>query len=263
MSVVVQFPKTAQTQGLQRIQATYTVREISRQFGLSESAIRRWTREGIIEPVGTAENGELQYDFQALTQFRRARELRNQDLTMRQIEAELNGQLNLFPEKGGALIQLPVRLSPFEEALILHEQGDNRAVEMYNKAIREGECVADAYCNLGILNYEQKNIIVAFDYFTKSLRNDPRHYESHFNLAHLYFEEGDFRLAKLHYDLSAIIEPGSASAHFNIGLINAINGDLAAAIIALNRAREFATEEEIVQVDELLNSLQKAKKDTK
>jgi Tfp pilus assembly protein PilF len=116
---------------------------------------------------------------------------------------------------------------------------------------------------LGILNYEQKNIIAGFDYFTKALRHDPRHYESHFNLAHLYFEEGDFRLAKLHYEISAIIEPGSASAHFNIGLINAINGDLVAAIIALNRAREFATEEEAIQVDELLNSLEKAKKDKK
>ena len=182
---------------------------------------------------------------------------------MRQIEAELNGQLNLFPEKGGALIQLPVRLSSFEEALILHEQGDDRAIEMYNKAILEGECVADAYCNLGILNYEQKNIIAGFDYFTKALRHDARHYESHFNLAHLYFEEGDFRLAKLHYEISAIIEPGSASAHFNIGLINAINGDLIAAINALSRAKEFATEEEAAQVDELLISLQKAKKDTK
>jgi DNA-binding transcriptional MerR regulator len=255
---VVQFPQQAPSKGLQRVQATYTVREISRQFGLSEHSIRRWTREGVIQAVDSSADGELRYDFQALTQFRRARELRNLGLTTRQIEAELNGQLNLFPEKGGRLIQLPVRLSPFEEALILHEQGDKRAVEMYMKAIRGGECISDAYCNLGILDYEAKNIPGAFDQFTKALRYDPRHFEAHFNLAHLYFEAGDFRLARLHYDISAVIEPNSASVHFNLGLIHAIDGELLLAIASLHRARETATEEELCQIEELLSSLQTA-----
>jgi len=257
MSVVVPFPEATQAKGLQRIQATYTVREISRQFGLSEHSIRRWTKEGVIQ-ASTGPDGELRYDFHALTRFRRVRELRNQGLTTRQIEAELNGQLNLFPEKGGQLIQLPVRLSPFEEALILHEQGDRRAAEMYRKAIRGGECVPDAYCNLGILDYETDNIPGAFDMFTKALRFDPRHFEAHFNLAHLYFEAGDFRLARLHYDISAVIEPGSASVHFNLGLIHAMNGDLMLAIASLHRAKEFASEEELQQIEELLAGLQKA-----
>jgi tetratricopeptide (TPR) repeat protein len=255
---VVQFPKEVPSKGLQRVQATYTVREISRQFGLSEHSIRRWTREGVIQAANSPADEELRYDFRALTQFRRARELRNLGLTTRQIEAELNGQLNLFPEKGGRLIQLPVRISPFEEALILHEQGDKRAGEMYMKAIRGGECIADAYCNLGILDYEAKNIPGAFDQFTKALRYDPRHFEAHFNLAHLYFEAGEFRLARLHYDISAVIEPNSASVHFNLGLIHAINGDLLLAIASLHRARENATEEELSQIEELLTSLQTA-----
>jgi len=255
MSVLVQFPETAQSKGLQRIQATYTVREISRQFGLSENAIRRWTREGVIQAVSPTPDGELRYDFQALTQFRRARELRNRGLTLRQIEAELHGQLNLFPERGGRLIQLPARLTPFEEALILHEQGDKRAIDMYRNAIHGGECIADSYCNLGILEYEANNITKAFDHFTNALKYDPRHFESHFNLAHLYFEAGDFRLARLHYEISGIIEPGNAGVHFNLGLIHAINGNLIEAIASLNKAREFATDEELAQVEELLISL--------
>jgi tetratricopeptide (TPR) repeat protein len=262
MSVVVRFPEAAQTKGLQRVQATYTVREISRQFGWSDQLIRRWARDGVIEAVPSCE-GELRYDFHALTQFRRARELRNRGLTKRQIEAELHGQLNLFPEKGGLLIQLPLRLSPFEEALLLHEKGEKRATEMYLKAIKEGECISDAYCNLGILDYEQNDIPTAFDHFTDALRYDPRHFESHFNLAHLYFEAGDFRLARLHYEISAVIEPRSASVHFNLGLIYAIEGDIAAAIASLNKAKEFSTEEELAQVEELLVSLQKVMSDKK
>jgi tetratricopeptide (TPR) repeat protein len=260
MSIVVQFPETIQSKSLQRVQATYTVREISRQFGLSENSIRRWTREGVIQAASPAPDGELRYDFHALTQFRRARELRNQGLTTRQIEAELHGQLNLFPEKGGRLIPLPVRLSPFEEALILHEQGDKRATDLYSKAIHEGECISDAYCNLGILEYEENNIPKAFDHFTNALRHEPRHFESHFNLAHLYFEAGDFRLARLHYDLAAVIEPCNASVYFNLGLISAIDGNLAAAIVSLSKASAYANDEELVQIEELLVSLRNAEK---
>jgi DNA-binding transcriptional MerR regulator len=261
MSVIVQFPKAVQSSKLQRVQAAYTVKEISRQFGLSENSIRKWTREGLIEPAPGSEEGNPRYDFRALTQFRRARELRNRGLSTRQIEAELCGQLNLFSEKGGRLIQLPVKISPFEEALLLHERGDYRASEMYAKAILNGECVSDAYCNLGILDYEANNVVGAFDHFTNALKNDPRHFESHFNLAHLYFEAGDFRLARLHYELSARLEPNSTSVHFNLGLIHAINGELTTAIQELNRAKEHASEDEVAQVEELLASLQNAIKE--
>jgi excisionase family DNA binding protein len=263
MSVIVQFPNSSPASNLQRVQATYTVREISRQFGLSETTIRRWTREGVIEAAQPAPDGELRYDFRALTQLRRARDLRNLGLTTRQIEAELHGQLNLFPEKGGRLIQLPMRLSPFEEALLLHEQGDKKASELYRKAIVGGECISDAYCNLGILDYEDNKIPEAFDHFTNALRYDPRHFEAHFNLAHLYFEAGDLRLARLHYEFSAVIEPLSASVHFNLGLIHAMNGDLNAAITALNRAKECATAEEIAQIEELLVGLRNVKTEQK
>jgi Flp pilus assembly protein TadD len=134
---------------------------------------------------------------------------------------------------------------------------------MYMRAILRGECVSDAYCNLGILEYEDNKIPKAFDHFTNALKYDPRHFESHFNLAHLYFEAGDFRLARLHYEISAILEPSSASVHFNLGLIYAISGDLTAAIATLNKAKEHTTDEELVQVEELLASLLNVMKDQK
>jgi len=261
MSVIVPFSKTSKSKGLQRIQLTYTVREISRQFGLSESSIRRWTRKGIIRAVAESTRGEVRFDFHALTQFRRIRELRNRGLTIRRIESELHGQLNLFAESGGRLIPLPVRRTPFEEALILHEQGDEKAVKMYNLAILQGECVSDAYCNLGILEFEKNETAKAFDHFTNAMKHDPRHFESHFNLAHLYFEAGDYRLARLHYEISAVLEPNSAGAYYNLGLIYAVGGELTEAIEALNKAKEMSTGEERVQVEELLSNLKKAARD--
>jgi DNA-binding transcriptional MerR regulator len=258
MDAILNYRKAGPSKKLQRVQATYTAREISRQFGMSEQSIRQWTKKGLIQAAAASPDGEQRYDFRALTVLRRVRELRNRGLTTRQIEAEFHGQLNLFPEKGGELVRLPHRLSPFEEALLLHEKGDQRAIEMYAQAVIRGECVADAYCNMGILAYEANNIPGAFDHFTNALRYDPRHFEAHFNLAHLYFEAGDFRLARLHYEISAVLEPHSAAAHFNLGLIHALDGDLIQAIAALHRAREHATEEELAQINELLSGLSNA-----
>jgi len=255
MSVVVSFPNAARTKGPQRIQATYTVREISRQFGWSEALIRRWAKENIIQAVNPAPDGDLCFDFHALELFRRARELRNRGLSLRRVEAELHGQLNLFPENESVLIPLPVRISPFEEALILHENEDGRAVEMYRRSIDKGECVADAYCNLGVLDYEAGDILGAFDHFTNALKHEPRHVEAHFNLAHLYFEKGDINLSRLHYEISAAIEPGSVAAHFNLGLIHSIESRLPDAVAEFNKAREFATAEELEQIEEILTSM--------
>jgi len=258
MSTVVPFPKNTSVKGPQRIKASYTISEIRRQFGWSEVHIRRWVRERIIHTIDSSPDGELRFDFRAFETFRRARELRDRGRPLRKIELELHGQRSLFSESDGRLVHLPTRMSPFEEALILHEQGNPRAAEMYALAIKEDECVADAFCNLGIIDYEVKNIHGAFDNFTRALRHDPRHFEAHFNLAHLYFEEGDIRLSRLHYELSATIEPNSASAHFNLGLINVIEGNNQAAVNSLNKAKESATEEELAQIEEILMSLQSA-----
>ena len=256
MSTVVQFPGVTPVKGPQRIKASYTISEIRQQFGWSEAHIRRWIREHIIHPIDSSPNGEPRFDFRAFEIFRRARELHDRGRPLRKIELELHGQRNLFSESEGRLVHLPPRMSPFEEALILHEQGNPRASEMYALAIKEEECVADAFCNLGIIDYEAENIPGAFNNFTHALRHDPRHFEAHFNLAHMYFEEGDIRLARLHYELSAVIEPCSASAHFNLGLINAVEENTQAAVDSLCKAKEFATEEELAQIEELLGSLQ-------
>ena len=142
---VISFPSPVPSKAdYQRVKSSYTVKEIKQLFGLSEKTIRRWTEQGIIQASSPSQTPDFVYDFQALTQFRRVRELRAQGQSIRQIEAELQGQLNLFRVETGRIARL---LTPFEEALLLHEQGDPKAAEHYVEAINEGDNVAEAYCN--------------------------------------------------------------------------------------------------------------------
>ena len=159
--------------------------------------------------------------------FRRVRELRGQGLTLKQVEAELQGQMNLFKTGAGQVARL---LSPFEEALLLHERGEEKAAEYYREAIREGDNVADAYCNLGIIEMEQGNMPKALDCFTRSLKNEPRHVEAHYDLANLYFDAGDLKLARLHYESAAELEPSFSPLYYNLALVYYELADLGAAV---------------------------------
>ena len=124
MGDVIQFPsESAARLGFERVKSTYTVQEIGQQFGLRERTIRRWTDEGLIPTAPDSTDDEVRYDFRALTQFRRVREMRGTGLNLKQIDRELRGQMNLFAEPRGQLLRMPVRLSPFEKALLLHERG--------------------------------------------------------------------------------------------------------------------------------------------
>jgi tetratricopeptide (TPR) repeat protein len=241
----------------QRVKSTYTVREIRQLFGLSERLIRRWTEEGIVAATASSEAGEPLYDFSALTQFRRVRQLRSQGLTLKQVEAELQGQMNLFKSGRAQVARL---LSPFEEALLLHERGDERAAELYREAIAEGDNLADAYCNLGIIEQEAGRMTKSLDCFTLALKNEPRHVEAHYNLANLYFDAGDLQLAKLHYETASELEPSFSPLHYNLALVYYKLDDLDAACEALRKYKELAPEDhEMHSIDELLTWLEQAR----
>jgi tetratricopeptide (TPR) repeat protein len=252
---VLSFPSPVPAKAdYQRVKSSYSTREIKQLFGLSERTVRRWTDAGIIHGTPAGESGDFTYDFQALTLFRRVREMRTQGLTIKQIEAELQGQMSLFKPAGGRVARL---LTSFEEALLLHEQGDEKASEFYVEAINEGDNVAEAYCNLGIIELDRGNTIGALENFTQSLKNDPRHVEAHYNLANLYYDAGDFPLARLHYEAATQIEPNFSLVYYNLALVYHRLNNVQAATQSLNRYKELEPgDEEIELVDQLLKAME-------
>jgi len=177
----------------------------------------------------------------------------------RKKDPERHGQMNMFSpaleQHPARIVSLPSRFSPFEEALLLDERGDKNAAESYGKAISNGDSVADAYCNLGILESKAGKTEKAFDCFTKSLKEDARHLESHYNLANLYFDMDNLRLAQQHYEIATQIDPMFPNIYFNLGLVLAINENLQEAVDILGKYQELVPEEEGCKADELLASL--------
>ncbi|MBX7152527.1 tetratricopeptide repeat protein [bacterium] len=170
-------------------------------------------------------------------------------------DSESHGQINLFAAPKPKIFTLIPQTSLFEEALVRDERGDPEAETLYRKAIETGDCVADAYCNLGIIEFQKGDLSKAFDCFTQSLKYEPRHFESHYNLGNLYFDMNDLRLAKMHYEQSLIIDPDFANTYFNLGLVQAMLEDYHNAISILKRYRMLATDDEGAKADDLLSTL--------
>jgi tetratricopeptide (TPR) repeat protein len=164
------------------------------------------------------------------------------------------GQLPLFPQVTASILSFTAPSGPFEQALMFDERGDAKAAELYFKAIENQDCVADAYCNLGIIESQNGNTTKAFDCFTTSLKHDPRHSEAHYNLGNLYFELNDFRLAQVHFEMAGEVDPSFANAFFNLALVQSINKDFIAAISALTKYQALVSGNEARDVEEMLRS---------
>lgn len=168
-------------------------------------------------------------------------------------------QLDLFSEKthGTNIYIMPSSLSPFEEALMLDERGDPKALEAYRNAVELNDYEADAYCNLGILEYESGNTVKAIDSFTRSLKSEPRHFESHYNLANLYSELGNLPLARTHYEFANELNPNFPDIHFNLGLVYAMTRNFKSALKVLSEYREMVPPEEGAVAEKLIESIKK------
>lgn len=219
MTRLIEFPQ-ARRLGFQRIKSSYSTREISRLFGISEKYLKIWTDAQIIAARPSGKPGELEFDIQALQRFRDIRDKRAAGTTLKQIDEELRGQLGLF-QGTGQVLALPVEKSSFMKGLLLFDRQDPASKSEFQRAVQEQDHPADAWCNLGIIAHEEGKCSEAVDCFTNGLSLNARHFECHFNLGNLYAEAGSLKPAALHYSTAIQIEPEFPDTYFNLALVRA------------------------------------------
>lgn len=177
----------------------------------------------------------------------------------RRVRPESPNQLQLFSQTSPSnILAISSGLNSFDRALMLDEQGDAKAAELYLQAIEKNEFVPDAYCNLGIIQSKQGLTSKAFDSFTKSLSYNPRHFEAHYNLGNLYFEANDWRLAQVHYQIAVEIDSKFPNVYFNLGLVLATNNEFEAAIRALEMYQSLVSPALAQNATELLENLKRS-----
>ncbi len=170
--------------------------------------------------------------------------------------AEDHGQMNLFEAKAEGRVVNFSSLTHFDAALRYDEAGDlKKAKEMYQSAIGKNQRKADAYCNLGIIEFKQHQNIKAINCFTQAIQQNPRHYQAHYNLGNLYSEEKNYPLAKFHYQVAIELAPDFINAYYNLGLVLAMMKDYQLAVSILTQYRCLAPENDIGNTDDLIEGL--------
>ena len=221
----------------------YSARDVSRMLGLSVPLIRRWSRDGLVEPR-RGPQGELRFAFHDLVLLRTARDLLATRLpalrvkrALRQLRAQLPADRSLagvritvegdrvvvrdgatvwHPESGQALLDFDVRDVAAAVAPLIAEAAE---AAKGAKAVRAGGDARDAEgfyewaCDLEDGAPEQ-----AREAYRRALALDPRHYGANLNLGRLLHESGDLQAAEGHYRLALAARADDAEALFNIGV---------------------------------------------
>ncbi len=150
-------------------------------------------------------------------------------------------QLGLFDAgKSAVVVQLDSSLSPFDAALLKDRTGRDDAREAYLQAVSNGDRVADALCNLGILEAADGAYDDAVEWFAKALAASPDHFEAHYNLGALYLDIEMFLPARVHLAIAAAQDPASAELQFNLAVALAGVGQFAASAAALRQFRKLS-----------------------
>src|SRR5262249_16855900 len=120
-----------------------------------------------------------------------------------------------------------------------------------------GENVADAYCNLGIIELQRGGEAKALDCFSRALKDEPRHVEAHYNIGNLYFDAKDYPLARLHYETAREFEPSFPQIHFNLALVYCSVNEIDKAHASLLSYKGLAAEPGEETVETLLQQIER------
>jgi tetratricopeptide (TPR) repeat protein len=161
-------------------------------------------------------------------------------------------QLSLFT---GRVVSIHQR-STFEEALAADEAGQTeQARQLYQQAIASHNHAADAWCNLGIIEHAEGNLLKAITAFSHCLSIDPLHFEAHYNLANCYAEAQNYNLAELHYRMAIELGPDFPNSYFNLGLTLALKRQYTEAIHYLTHYCRLTPPAEQQQANSILEHL--------
>lgn len=169
---------------------------------------------------------------------------------------EAAGQMNLFD---GARVVPLNQDGLFHRAAQLDDAGvKGEARTLYKQCIDQDIHPADAWCNLGVLDYENQDAQTALLCFTSCLKLNPAHAEAHYNLGNIYSDLGNLPLAEFHYQASIQFNSRFANSYFNLAILKIKANDPEKAIEFLRRYCEYANEQEQANAQELVQKIQEA-----
>ena len=113
------------------------------------------------------------------------------------------------------------------------------ALQQFQKAIKIYPTYADAYGQLGLAYYRQKNYDQAMRNYQKSLDYDDKDAKVYSNMGVIYFEKGNLKKAEEVYTKAVQLDPRYIDARRNLGSVYAQTGRFDQAITQFSQALKY------------------------
>ncbi len=148
--------------------------------------------------------------------------------------AKLNYHYGLELNKKGLAATDPAERKRWWDLTLQHFQ---RAIEIYDQ-------YGDAYGQLGLINYRQKNYPEALRNYDLAVKYKPGNANAYSNMGIIYFEQGNLAKAKEVYELAVKYNPRFVDARRNLGAVYAKTGQPDLAIQHFSEGLKYADAED-------------------
>ncbi len=252
------------------MEEVFTVKDVSRLFGLSESRIRYWAQTGFIGPSVTRGNRRY-YSFSDLIGIKVARDLLESGLSLQRVRKNLASLRSLLPDVDRPLSRL--RVQSDGERMWVHAEDASFDVcsgqmmlelstgDLQDDVVRildlarppqqrtsQGEGSSDVAAQshphrtayrwflAGLSAHQVPDTLPeAMAAYRKALDLDPSLAAAHTNLGIAHFEKGDLEAARTHFERALALDPDQPEARYNLANLYEQDGQLDLAIAELRR----------------------------
>jgi tetratricopeptide (TPR) repeat protein len=252
------------------MEEVFTVKDVSRLFGLSESRIRYWAQTGFIGPAIRRGNRRF-YSFSDLIGIKVARDLLESGLSLQRVRKNLTSLRSLLPDVDRPLSRL--RVQSDGERMWVHAEDASFDVtsgqmmlelstgELQDEVVRildlarpphqrsapapdpdrtskdpHPHRTAYRWFLTGLSKHEDRETMdEAMDAYRRALELDPSLAAAHTNLGIAWFEKGDIAQARAHFERALSLDPDQPEARYNLANLYDQEAQLELAIAEFRR----------------------------
>ena len=239
--------------------STYTFKEVSRLFGITESRLRYWDRSGFLSPSG--HNGHRRcFTFQDLIGIRSVKTLLENGITLQRTRRILSKLREAIPKSAQPLGRLRI-MADAKTVIVADADRDFEAdtgqllLDFSVKSLEE-EVVSEFpdkqeeerrlsayewYIEGCRLDESEETLALAEEAYHRAIHLDPTMANAYTNLGNLLYRTGAAEDAKALYQKAVEVNPNQPEAHYNLGFLEFEEGRLEKAKACFQKAIDLDT----------------------
>lgn len=234
--------------------ATFTWRDVSRLFEISEGRLRYWDRSGFLSPSGHDGRSRC-FTFQDLVCLRSARALLEGGVSVQRARKILNTLKEKLPLGPHPLGRLRIR-GDARNVVVVEDEREMEAasgqllidfsVKSLEESVvaelpahrgsRESRTAYEWYLEGCRLDEDPATLAKAEEAYHRAIYLDPKLANAYTNLGNLRYRAGASEDAKILYAKAVEVDAGQPEAHYNLGFLEFEDGNLGLARGCFERA---------------------------